>query len=193
MNSEKVDYKHFEAVPAPGKATFTELVKDFVLFTPALFFTFVELDVDPTQKFVDEQNSAPTLFCLSLEKPIFRGMTFRNGDDSWNYRIMGIERGKFPDLNASLLSWSIVNRHLRGYFQPFVKNVFIVDQRALYRKILAGTPFKVGCSVYLFKSNLGTTRIKVEHEPPNCPKVIVGSPDPEASKIADKLFGRDCL
>lgn len=118
--------------------TLRDLEEDFVLFTPAMFFTHAMLDRDPLQEFYNEVDGEPALTVMSFDRPIFAGLNLPSGNPGWNHKLFAIEKPYWDKCLAFLGGIGILDRKKNSFARAFPFRMQVVDELAL--KNVSGVP-----------------------------------------------------
>jgi len=196
ITSETHDAGSPDDLPQPEKkqtSTLTDMLDDYVFFTPAVISATTPFDRDPVVEFqrqhpTDEQELWPVV--IDSQEPFFRGLgTGLVGQDVINYdcRLYAIVKDRWELLRDTIAGIGIVSQELSYYARILYYETTIPDIFALKKATVITKDMKVPVTVFGVSSNRETAYL-LEVQYPNLPKLVKVDPDAAILEESRRLF-----
>jgi hypothetical protein len=144
----------------------SDLEHEFVLFTPAMFFTVCELDKDPVQEFYNEVEGEPVLSVMSFDEAPFEGLVMKHGNPGWNHKILAIEKPYWERCLRFLGTVGILDRKRKTFARAMAHHVRVADVMALKNYPSLGEVPLVSVVAFGLDGNLGKYVLEGPKNPP---------------------------
>jgi hypothetical protein len=69
-----------------------DLQEEFAIYTPAMVYLHVPLPGDIMSSFYAQYGQEVEVFSVDLDRPVFSGLSAKNGDNRWNHVLFGMPK-----------------------------------------------------------------------------------------------------
>lgn len=161
----------------------------FAFFTPAIAYLHGRF-TDRVLLHYLETVGPVDLFHTKFDRPLFSGLSARDGDPDWNYVLWAVEQEHWPSLVDHLCAAVATDTPTRCVYRYPTQQVELFDPLVLSRQaVLPRMMPVVDVTVFGVQSNRGIAYLEpVEPAHLRPLPLRFGPPDPECLRYAEALF-----
>jgi len=133
-----------------------DLQEEFAIYTPAMVYLHVPLPGDVMSSFYAQYGQEVEVFSVDLDRPVFSGLSAKNGDNRWNQVLFGMPKEHWPAFYNWMGTIALMDHSVDTLYRVRTQDITVPDPFCFQNEIVLPDDIPTGkITVFCVETNKG--------------------------------------